>query len=166
MWIALLAIEKAPQAERAGKASIDGAVQQQVTGRTGGKDLIGLGLLSQLTLDSLEIRRIRVYLPIIFQRDVLFLIVATAHGKGFRAATIDRQCLLTGFDREWNTDDSDPALALFVDHHDRLPLIGRFGMRRAVAQWNNRYTPWNRFIQQAGDEAFSMGAKGKTQGNQ
>ncbi|CAM5321666.1 hypothetical protein SSTU70S_05170 [Stutzerimonas stutzeri] len=109
-----------------------------------------------------RIRRVRIDLPLVLQRDVLRAVFAAGDLEG-PWLTVDLQRLRAGPGRQRDADDGDPALAFLAEHQRRFVLIADLWRPRAVAQRDHGDAARYRFVQQAGDEAVGLGRSGQAQ---
>ncbi len=72
----------------------------------------------------------------------------------------------TGFDSQRNADDGQPARALFLDHQQRLALIGGGRCLSARAQIDDRHAAGHRLVECAGNKAVGVDGETEQQGEQ
>ncbi|MNN29389.1 hypothetical protein D3C81_1429890 [compost metagenome] len=164
MGVALFTVEKAPHAELARQRPVHRFVQQQVARGVGAERAVGSNLLSQFTLDALEIFRVRIDLLGVLQGDALFRVFLVANRKiQITAAAADR--LNPRLDRQRQADNGQPVV-LFLHYQHRFALISGFWRLGGRAKVHHRNASRHRFVQLASNVAVGMGVEGQEQQQQ
>ncbi|MNM67618.1 hypothetical protein D3C81_791540 [compost metagenome] len=160
MWVAFFAIEETAHAELARQRATDRLVEDQVARQGRAEAAIGLDLLGQLTIDALEVSRVRVDLAGVLQGDALLGVLFTTYAErqGTAALAQHRGAGLLG---QRDANDGQPVVLLF-HHQHRLAVEAGAGRTGGGAEVDHRHAAGYRLVQRAGDVA-GLGAAGQQQ---
>ncbi|MNQ90455.1 hypothetical protein D3C85_1057980 [compost metagenome] len=156
MRVALLAVEEAAQAERAGQRPADRLVEQQVARLARAELAVGVGLYRQFALDARQVGGVGRDLLLVLQGDALFLVVAAADAEGQAAAVVHFELFAACLDRQRHADHGDPAPAILPDHQHRLALVASDGTPGRLAQIDHGHSAGHRLVEQAAEESFGQ----------
>ncbi|VXA86489.1 hypothetical protein AERO8C_30076 [Aeromonas veronii] len=154
--VALLAIEEATQAKRAGEGAVDRLVEHQVARLVGAEGLVSPGLLRQLAVDTCHILGERIDLTAVLELDVLLAVVLGGHGEAENTAITCGQLLGPKRVFERDADDGDPLVVFAHHQHGFVVIAGRGGSGRC-AKRDHRNATRHRMVEQATDKTLGQG---------
>ena len=166
MGIAFFAVEETAQAEGAGKAAVDRAIEQQVAGLAGAECPVGGDLFVEFTLDAFQMLGIGRDMFLIGQLDVLLGVLAVGDVEGQALAVRELDMIGAGLCRQRDAGDGDPAFTVLADDQQRLITV--FGPV-SIGLFRQRYhgdAAGYGLVQQTGDEALCLNGQGECGENQ